>query len=110
MLLCAVNVALTALLTPSGSPRGAPRAAVRPSATFGDPLHLQGSTSSQGPHLDPKAAAIGVAALLAAQPDAVFAKGGEFGIFEGRIVSLAHPTVMVCAPLPTFLRLHAAWR
>ncbi len=31
----------------------------------------------------------------AAQPEAALAKGGEFGIFEGRIVSLAHPTVMV---------------
>ena len=42
--------------------------------------------------------ALGIAALAAFQPEAVMAKGGEFGIFEGRIISLAHPTVMAsCA-------------
>jgi hypothetical protein len=40
------------------------------------------------------AMALGLAALVAAQPEAAVAKGGEYGIFEGRIASLAHPTVM----------------
>ena len=43
---------------------------------------------------DPAMVALGIAALAAFQPEAVMAKGGEFGIFEGRIISLAHPTVM----------------
>ena len=44
---------------------------------------------------DPAMVALGIAALAAFQPEAVMAKGGEFGIFEGRIVSLAHPAMMV---------------
>eukprot|EP00965_Chrysotila_dentata_P121989 4032448-Pleurochrysis_carterae.AAC.1 len=39
-------------------------------------------------------AALGMALIAASQPDAAFAKGGEYGIWEGRIVSLAHPVVM----------------
>ena len=31
---------------------------------------------------------------LAAMPDDALAKGGEYGIFEGRISSLAHPVIM----------------
>ena len=38
--------------------------------------------------------AAGLAALAAMQPDAALAKGGQYGIFEGRIISLAHPTIM----------------
>jgi hypothetical protein len=43
---------------------------------------------------NPTAVALGLATLAALHPDAALAKGGEFGILEGRIVSLAHPTVM----------------
>lgn len=43
-----------------------------------------------------ESAGLALVALAALPSDAV-AKGGEFGIFEGRISSLAHPTVMgVC--------------
>jgi hypothetical protein len=42
----------------------------------------------------PEDLAFGLAMLAAMQPEPVLAKGGEFGIFEGRIVSLAHPAVM----------------
>ena len=65
-----------------------------PLASF-DPLGLGTPTT---PPIDGQGAgamaAVGVAALLAAQPEAAMAKGGEYGIFEGRIVSLAHPAVM----------------
>jgi hypothetical protein len=37
---------------------------------------------------------ISAAAFAATLPETAFAKGGEYGIFEGRIISLAHPTVM----------------
>jgi hypothetical protein len=61
-----------------------------------DPLNLK---HAEAPAL-PSAYAmlgIGASALAASQPEAAFAKGGEYGIFEGRIISLAHPTVMaVC--------------
>lgn len=36
----------------------------------------------------------GLASFAAMQPDAALAKGGQYGIFEGRIVSLAHPAIM----------------
>lgn len=44
--------------------------------------------------VNPAAIAVVLASLAAFQPEFVMAKGGEFGIFEGRIVSLAHPLVM----------------
>ena len=44
--------------------------------------------------LSPRTLALGLAAAAAAQPELALAKGGEYGIFEGRIVSLAHPTIM----------------
>lgn len=44
--------------------------------------------------IDPTLVALGVAALAAFQPEMAMAKGGEYGIFEGRIVSLAHPSIM----------------
>lgn len=61
-----------------------------------DPLNLHGEASYSSPAVLPSRSAIllGMAAVAAAQPEAAFAKGGEFGIFEGRIVSLAHPVVM----------------
>lgn len=43
---------------------------------------------------NPAYVALGIAAIAAFQPEMVMAKGGEYGIFEGRIVSLAHPFVM----------------
>lgn len=61
-----------------------------------DPLNLHGEASYLPSAVTPSRSAIllGMAAVAAAQPDAAFAKGGEYGIFEGRIVSLAHPVVM----------------
>jgi len=51
----------------------------------------------------PAAPLLLLAAASAAQPDAALAKGGEFGIFEGRIVSLAHPAMMaVCYAASAF--------
>jgi hypothetical protein len=65
---------------------------------FGDPLSLEGVRrlhTGVTPGGVPRAAtSVGLATLAATSPEAAFAKGGEFGIFEGRIVSLAHPTVM----------------
>jgi len=61
---------------------------------FGDPLGLH---AAESPRWQPSAtsAAIGAAALVAAtQPEAALAKGGAYGIWEGRIVSMAHPFVM----------------
>ena len=40
---------------------------------------------------DPAMVALGIAALAAFQPEAVMAKGGEFGILEGRTLALVHP-------------------
>merc|ERR1719478_1043097 len=57
-----------------------------------DPLGLH--TDDQQYNLDTAPLVLGLAALAAAQPEAALAKGGEYGIFEGRIVSLAHPVVM----------------
>lgn len=65
-----------------------------------DPLGLHASAQpATAAHLSRPAALWGAAAaaLAVAQPEAALAKGGEYGIFEGRIVSLAHPTIMaVC--------------
>lgn len=44
--------------------------------------------------IDPATIALGLAVMTAMHPAEALAKGGEFGIFEGRIVSLAHPFVM----------------
>lgn len=60
-----------------------------------DPLNLK---HAEVPELPPASAMLGIStAAVAASlslPEAAFAKGGEYGIFEGRIISLAHPTVM----------------
>jgi len=58
-------------------------------------LHDAAADDATTMTIDPAMVMLGVAALAAFQPEAAMAKGGEFGIFEGRIVSLAHPTVMV---------------
>ena len=86
--------ASAALLTPLGGPKPAIRTPEPPPA-FRDPLGLKTASHSSIPAIDPTSATIGLVALMAAmEPDAAMAKGGEFGIFEGRIVSLAHPAVM----------------
>ena len=61
-----------------------------------DPLNLNQAPglAVRTTYTSPAAFALGAAAFAAAQPEAAFAKGGEYGIFEGRIVSLAHPAVM----------------
>jgi len=63
---------------------------------FFDPLNLNqaGGSTARPTYNSPAAFAVGAAAFAAAQPEAALAKGGEYGIFEGRIVSLAHPAVM----------------
>ena len=61
---------------------------------FGDPLELGDRAEAAAAPPDARLAALGVAALLASAPEAAQAKGGEFGVFEGRIISLAHPTIM----------------
>merc|ERR1719343_17460 len=43
---------------------------------------------------NPTSLTLYLAMLAALQPEDALAKGGEFGIWEGRIVSLAHPTIM----------------
>ena len=49
---------------------------------------------------NPAYVALGFAAFVALQPEMAMAKGGEYGLAEGRIISLAHPTVMalMCGP------------
>jgi len=79
--------------------RQLPPAARPPSAKLAhfDPLGLHAEPQkvpAADAHDSPAVLALGLAALAAAQPEAALAKGGEFGIFEGRIVSLAHPTIM----------------
>jgi len=62
-----------------------PEPHVLPVAKEAEPLSLP---------FDPAYAMLGIAALAAFQPEVAMAKGGEYGIFEGRIISLAHPCVM----------------
>ncbi|EOD16482.1 hypothetical protein EMIHUDRAFT_415582 [Emiliania huxleyi CCMP1516] len=73
-----------------------PRLATRAhAAPLFDPLGLeQVQPTAQAHHQLVPAGGAMVAALAAARPEAALAKGGEYGIFEGRIVSLAHPAVM----------------
>lgn len=101
-------LALGALLSPSPVSK-------QPSRTFGDPLELQRLRSTDSAFASPNslaAAAAGAAALIAAQPEPAFAKGGEYGIFEGRIASMAHPAVsewlppLACAATPTAAAVH----
>lgn len=79
-----------------------------------DPLGLnEDSSPSASFAVDPSTAAVGTLALMAAMaPEAAMAKGGEFGIWEGRIVSLAHPAVMAfvygCSAFAAFTGLQ--WR
>ena len=58
-----------------------------------DPMNLHEPASPGTPRQVSLAA--GFAATCAClQPEIALAKGGEYGVFEGRIVSLAHPAVM----------------
>ena len=88
-------VSVTALLSPLTTP--SPLTSAKPQRVLPvfDPLglgvHNEAPTAQQPVTA---AAAVALAALLAAQPEVALAKGGEFGIWEGRIVSLAHPAVM----------------
>ncbi|KAL1511304.1 hypothetical protein AB1Y20_006109 [Prymnesium parvum] len=63
-----------------------------------DPLDLDKLPPRVAARGDEGGTAVQLAACLALvsalYPDAALAKDGEFGIFEGRIVSLAHPVVM----------------
>jgi hypothetical protein len=44
--------------------------------------------------LAPSSAAVAAAAFMTALPEDAVAKGGEYGLAEGRIISLAHPVMM----------------
>ena len=71
--------------------------AVRMSAPLPfDPLGLHKETPTARHEASSEVATVAasLAAFAAMQPDAALAKGGQYGIFEGRIVSLAHPTIM----------------
>lgn len=76
-------------------------AALRGSGPSFDPLDLASSPSwdheeQQGESSFPLMSAAALATLVSL-PGSAVAKGGEYGIMEGRIVSLAHPVVMgVC--------------
>lgn len=93
MQLLAALCATSALLSPSTvKPHISSSTVVN---KFGDPLNLH-RADERSAVFKPNAAhaSAALAAFLAAQPEAALAKGGEYGIWEGRIVSLAHPTVM----------------
>ena len=93
-MLASVVVSALALHLPSGPSMRPTR---QPTASF-DPLGLHAATDATQPAFAPPrdvtALAVSLAALAATQPEAAFAKGGAYGIFEGRIISLAHPVVM----------------
>jgi len=59
--------------------------------TTGQAAPLESSSRSESSVVLPIAAGV---AASAAMPQDALAKGGEYGIFEGRISSLAHPTIM----------------
>ena len=56
--------------------------------------------------LVPAAAAVAAAAL----PEAAWAKGGEYGIAEGRLISLAHPVAMGGCFLATLYAGYTGWQ
>ena len=66
----------------------------RPISPEFDPLGLNARAADAGSFSLPSSAVLGLAAVAASVPEAASAKGGEYGIFEGRLISLAHPTVM----------------
>jgi len=58
-----------------------------------NPIEDSSPVAVEQQHFNPVAVAT-VLATLGGFPQEAYAKGGQYGIFEGRIVSLAHPTVM----------------
>lgn len=92
-MLVTLTISALALHLPSAPPVGA-KPTLRPAASF-DPLGLQTGIDAPQPAFAPPrdvaALAVSLATLAATQPEPAFAKGGEYGIFEGRIISLAHP-------------------
>ena len=72
--------------------------AVREPVTHSEEVHGQemdfASTKALNEHFNPITLAVGLSVLAAFQPEAALAKAGEYGIFEGRIASLAHPAVL----------------
>jgi len=105
------HMVLASLVTPP-----APRPLAPKHVPFGDPLELGrfdvprvaggASSASSATSL----VALGVAATLAAQPEAAMAKGGAYGIFEGRIVSLAHPVVMAAVYATSAFAAFSGWQ
>jgi len=73
---------------------GARRSASARPAMFAQPPQSPQPPQEKHAEINPSLVVLGLAALAAFPPEAAMAKGGEYGIFEGRIVSLAHPTVM----------------
>jgi len=103
---CAL-LSTSALLTPP-TPRLVRPAS--PPALFGDPLELRTEPSRSAFAEEARLATIGLAALVAAQPEAAMAKGGAYGIWEGRIISLAHPAIMVCVYAATAFSAFSGWQ
>ena len=78
--------------------RQAPRASVGKDYEF-DPFGFttkEASATAEGGGLDmmPSPLVLAGVAALAGMPEDALAKGGEYGIFEGRISSMAHPVIM----------------
>lgn len=78
-----------------------------------DPLNLDDMDSTEfsfAERFNPSAAALGLATFAALQPESAVAKGGEFGIFEGRIVSLAHPVIMALVYATSAFAAFTGWQ
>ena len=59
-----------------------------------DPMEMASRTAFGPRAFDPALVVLGLAALAAFQPEIAMAKGGAYGIFEGRSISLLHPAIM----------------
>lgn len=107
-----VTFALLALLAPASAFHAAPGTtlgrltaarrstvpAARPSERLlesFDPLNVAPVANPEQDALNRAASGLGLASMaLLAMPSDALAKGGEYGLCEGRIISLAHPAVM----------------
>ena len=58
----------------------------RPISPEFDPLGLNARAADAGSFSLPSSAVLGLAAVAASVPEAASAKGGEYGIFEGRLI------------------------
>jgi len=90
-----------------------PAVAIEPALGRFDPLGLEGAGRDaifEQEHSAATLKAMGLAAILAAQPEAAMAKGGAYGIWEGRIVSLAHPTVMALVYATSAFAAFSGWQ